>query len=270
MWRERAEYVARRLKEYLWREERGACFDRDKTGAFTETLIHNNLRCMYHGVFSADMAARFVREHLLDPEEFYTPFPLPSIAANDPSFRDLGENNWSGQPQSLTYQRALFALEKYGYLSLAEDFAKKYLRVMKEYKLFVQQFDPFLAKPTMASHDGYGPAVLNVLAFTSHFYGVFKRRESMVWTGSEGEYSFEQRIGERRYLLAAEKGQMAGFLNGEELFRVRTGVRVVTDEAGRVLSLIGVEGGEVRLTKNGHTMFEGALSKDGAVQLAAQ
>ena len=51
---------------------------------------------------------------------------------------------------------------------------------------------------------------------------------------------------------------------------MRTGVRVVTDEAGRVLSLIGMEGGEVRLTKNGHTMFEGTLSKDGAVQLAAQ
>ena len=63
---------------------------------------------------------------------------------------------------------------------------------------------------------------------------------------------------------------MAGFLNGEELFRVQTGVRVVTDETGRVLSLIGMEGGEVRLTKNGHTLFEGTLSKDGAVQLAAQ
>ena len=221
---------------------------------------------MYHGAFSADMAARFVREHLIDPEEFYTPFPLPSIAANDPAFRNLGENNWSGQPQSLTYQRALFALERYGYYALAADLAEKYLRVMKEYKLFVQQFDPFLAKPTMASHDGYGPAVLNVLAFTSHFYGVFMRRKKLVWTGREGTYSFEQRMGERRYRLEAEKGQMTGFLDGKELFRVRTGVRVVTDADGRVLSLIGVEGGDVRMTKNGHTMFEGTLSKDGAVQ----
>ena len=56
------------------------------------------------------------------------------------------------------------------------------------------------------------------------------------------------------------------FLDGKELFRVRTGVRVVTDKDGRVLSLIGVEGGDVRMTKNGHTMFEGELTKDGAVQ----
>ena len=138
---------------------------------------------------------------------------------------------------------------------------------MKEYKLFVQQFDPFLAKPTMASHDGYGPAVLNVLAFTSHFYGVFKRRNSMVWTGSEGEYSFEQRVGGRRYLLVAKERQMAGFLDGEEIFRTRTGVRVITDEAGRVLSLVGLDGGDVRLTKNGHTVFAGELTKDGAVQI---
>ena len=65
----------------------------------------------------------------------------------------------------------------------------------------------------------------------------------------------------------AKKGQTAGFLDGEEIFRTRTGVRVITDEAGRVLSLVGLDGGDVRLTKNGHTMFAGELTKDGAVQI---
>ena len=61
------------------------------------------------------MANRFVKEHLLNPEEFWTPFPLPSVAVNDPAFRNAPENNWSGQPEGLTYQRAILALERYGY-----------------------------------------------------------------------------------------------------------------------------------------------------------
>ena len=30
---------------------------------FMDTLIHNNLRAMYHGLFDSEMALRFVREH---------------------------------------------------------------------------------------------------------------------------------------------------------------------------------------------------------------
>lgn len=70
-------------------------------------LVHNNLRCMYWGSFSQEMADRFVREHLLNPCGFWTPFPLPSVAADDPLFRNAPENNWSGQSEGLTYQRSL-------------------------------------------------------------------------------------------------------------------------------------------------------------------
>lgn len=70
-------------------------------------LVHNNLRCMYWGSFSQEMADRFVREHLLNPCGFWKPFPLPSVAADDPLFRNAPENNWSGQSEGLTYQRSL-------------------------------------------------------------------------------------------------------------------------------------------------------------------
>ena len=47
--------------------------------------------------------------------EFWTPTPLPSIAASDPRFENKEGNNWSGPPEGLTYQRAIRALESYGH-----------------------------------------------------------------------------------------------------------------------------------------------------------
>lgn len=94
---------------------RHACFDRDTAGRVLPELIQNNLRCMWHGCFTQEMADAFIHDHLLNLAEFWTPLPLPSIAVNEPLFRNASGNNCSGQPQGLTYQRAFAAVENYGY-----------------------------------------------------------------------------------------------------------------------------------------------------------
>lgn len=86
------------LKNYLWDEEKKAFYDKDKENKTMPILLHNNLRCMYFGSFDQDMADKFVRVHFLNPSEFRTPMPLPSMAANDPMFKNEEGNNWSGQP----------------------------------------------------------------------------------------------------------------------------------------------------------------------------
>ena len=49
-WKARAASVATSLKRVLWHEERGACYDRDATGKIVDVLMHNNIRCMWHGM----------------------------------------------------------------------------------------------------------------------------------------------------------------------------------------------------------------------------
>ncbi|MBU6327844.1 MAG: hypothetical protein KGQ89_09455, partial [Verrucomicrobia bacterium] len=106
-WRSKALEVQKKLKEYLWIPERHACFDRDKNNAVMDVLCHNNLRCMYFGSFDQQMAEEFIKYHLMNPKEFWTPLPLPSIAANDPAFKNIPGNNWSGKSQGLTFQRSI-------------------------------------------------------------------------------------------------------------------------------------------------------------------
>jgi len=79
----------------------------DLAASFEMFQGYCNLRCMWYGVFTQEMADAFIKHHLLNPEEFWTPVPLVSIAAGEPLFRSNDRNDWSGQPQGLTYQRAI-------------------------------------------------------------------------------------------------------------------------------------------------------------------
>ena len=79
-WRQKAQDVRDTIRRMLWSAEKSACFDLDCDGNRMNVLLHNNLRCMYYGSFSQQMADDFIRVHLLNPDEFWTAVPLPSIA----------------------------------------------------------------------------------------------------------------------------------------------------------------------------------------------
>ena len=61
-WTARMAETAAILKRRLWRESHGACFDRERdgNGSYVTTLVHNNLRAMWHGIFDQHMADTFV------------------------------------------------------------------------------------------------------------------------------------------------------------------------------------------------------------------
>ena len=240
-WLNRAAQTKKTLNSYLWREEKGALYDRDCDNLFLDTLIHNNLRVMYHGAYEANKAVRFVNEHLLNENEFFTPMPLTSVAANDPLFISDPDNNWSGQPEGLTYQRSVRALENYGFSYLVPVFGHKLCDAlaMNDPVLFTQQFDPFTCVPqaARASKNGdYGPTALAFLNFTTHMYGVEYRRDRLIWSslGDSGGCEYTQRIGNNAYTIKNDGTKASGEINGRTVFTVPCGHRVVTDLKGTV------------------------------------
>ncbi len=243
MWRKKAEEVREKITSYLWRDDRGACYDRDCDNRFLDTLIHNNLRAMYHGAFSQAMAGRFVCEHLLNPAEFWTPMPLPSIAANDPLFDGAADNNWSGQPQGLTYQRAIRALENYGFTSLIPRLGRKLCEAVGVHGhdcRFTQQFDPFTMAPVDCSFgDGcYGPSILAFLEYTNRMYGVKLHRDRVIWStvADDWESEYTQVWGANTFTLQNGRDKCEAFVNGKKAWECMRGTRTVTDLSGAVLS----------------------------------
>ena len=257
-WDELAFRTAGALRRGLWDERRGACYDRDKNGKTVDILCHNTLRCMYWGSVSHAMAERFVKEHLLNPREFWTPFPLPSVAACDPAFRNAPENNWSGQPEGLTYQRAILALENYGYHAVVTRLGEKLLRAVAENGFrFTQQFDPFTGKPSLVhavSHqpvtegsgepiqDAYGPTMLSCLEYIAHRYGIHPHL-GQIWfsLGSGESYQYDAAFYGRRYAIRSDGKQAEVTVDGRALGFFSCGRRIITDAQGQILNSVRIE-----------------------------
>ena len=257
-WRCAAEAVAQVIREKLWDDARGACFDKDRYGNVIDVLCHNTLRCMFWGSIAPDMAGRFVQEHLLNPDEFWTPLPLPSVAADDPLFRNAPENNWSGQCEGLTYQRAIAALERYGYEPVVTALGRRLMQaVIDGGYLFTQQYDPFTGAPSRVSpvtkapmapgdtnpcQDAYGPTLLAVLEYIAHIYGVHMHfGEWWFSLGSGVAYTYEQQWGERTFAIESDGRRARVLIDGREALTSPCGVRLITTAEGQLLRTRTIE-----------------------------
>jgi hypothetical protein len=245
-WRREADEVRSRLIERLWIPERHACFDLDRMGRRLPELVHNNLRCMWYGIFTQEMADAFIKHHLLNPEEFWTPVPLVSIARNEPLYENAKVNNWSGQPQGLTYQRAIGALERYGHHAEVILIGQRLLPVLiRNGCTFPQQLDAVTGAPSGPKPDGYGPMILAALEYLSRMHGIHLavEHERVWWSGLNDDgkdFAHTQARGDMRYELAVADGWMRGTVNGKQVFSCTEGVRIVTDERGAVMEVIGI------------------------------
>jgi hypothetical protein len=204
------------------------------------------LRCMHYGVFDQEMADEFIRRHLFNPEEFFTPVPLPSIAANDPLFRNIADNNWSGQAQGLTWQRAIRALENYGRYSELTMLGRKYLKVLKTAGVLTQQFDPFDAENPAKDNkqrDGYGSTILGFMEYVSRFFGIHLEQVQVYWSGlaDSGSVEYIQQFGDRTFTLRNDGSVFTGAVNGKGKFTCSCGVRIHTDMEGNPVQIIGLD-----------------------------
>ena len=261
VWEQKARMVAETMRGLLWDRKRGALYDRDREGKTVDILCHNTLRCMYWGSISQRMADRFVKEHLLNPSEFWTPFPLPSVAANDPAFRNAPENNWSGQPEGLTYQRAILALERYGYSRIVTRLGQKLIdAVDRNGCRFTQQYDPFTGKASlvrMSDHqpvdensgepvqDAYGPTMLACLEYIAHHYGIHPHL-GQVWfsLGSGAAYEYEAVFYDHHSVIRSDGQTVEIRIDSKILGRWECGRRIVTDEDGLFLWAEPIEDAE--------------------------
>ena len=175
-------------------------------------------------------------------------------------FRNAPENNWSGQCEGLTYQRAIIALERYGYEPLVTKLGRKLLdAIIRGGYVFTQQFDPFTGEPSrvgMVSHevlsrdsdepfqDSYGPTLLAALEYIAHIWGIALVGDE-VWfsLGSGLSYTYAQRFGDDVYEIKSDGRSGAIYKNRIAVGSEPCGIRLVTNRDGKILRTVKIEEG---------------------------
>ena len=95
--------------ESLWDEETGLYLNRrTDTGQFEHRLSPFHFHVLFSRKVDDRKKHRIIREHLLNEQEFWTNYPLPSISKSDPSY--IKQTYWQGRvwaPMNYLVFRAL-------------------------------------------------------------------------------------------------------------------------------------------------------------------
>jgi hypothetical protein len=124
--------ISSRINARLWDENRGIYADRlwdEGGGRFSSRKTPMMFYLMAAGVASPEQARRLVKEHLLNPKEFWGPYVLPTVSRDDPTYPE--QYYWRGAiwpPMNyFTYE----GLKRYGFDEEAAELVRKTYEMVK-------------------------------------------------------------------------------------------------------------------------------------------
>lgn len=107
----------------LWNEKEGIYENLLWNGEFSSRLSPTCFYPLFAGVASARQAERLLKEHLLNPKEFWGTYVIPSISRSDPAFSD--QFYWRGSIWGLTNYMVYQGLKRYKFDITSFQFAQK-------------------------------------------------------------------------------------------------------------------------------------------------
>jgi len=128
-WKEQAERLSRTLNELLWDETDGFYYDRTLDGERIRLKASSGFLPLFAGAADERQAARVV-DHLRSPEEFWTVFPVPSVARNEDCYElDM----WRGPTWLHIDLLIVEGLKRYGFREPARALSAKALSAVEHW-----------------------------------------------------------------------------------------------------------------------------------------
>jgi putative isomerase len=124
----------RQTLDTLWSPEAGIFLNKDlRTGEFANRLSPTNFYPLLAHAATPMQAETMVNRHLLNPREFWGEWVIPSIARDDPAFKD--QNYWRGRIWGPMNYLVYLGLENYDLANVRAEFAdKSYALFLKEWR----------------------------------------------------------------------------------------------------------------------------------------
>ena len=127
--RERAEHYRASLVS-LWDEKTGMFLNKDlHTGQLSPRTSPTNFYPLLARAATPQQARRMIQEHLLNPQEFWGEWVIPSTPRNDPAFK--GQNYWRGRIWGPMNYLVYLGLRNYDQAQVREELGRKSLELFK-------------------------------------------------------------------------------------------------------------------------------------------
>ena len=158
-WERSAAEIKAKIFEYCYDEKDAFFYDVDRSGNKrkykSSTIFHLFMERVLDKEDDKEIIDRIYREHIKNPNEFWTPFPFPSMAVNDPSVKNhVKFNSWGYYTQGLIVLRCSRWMDHYGYTEDYDYILGKWLDAWTsgyENVKFAQEIDPISGEPTKSS-----------------------------------------------------------------------------------------------------------------------
>jgi hypothetical protein len=125
--RERAKFYRASLAT-LWDEKTGIFLNRDlHTGELSPRISPTNFYPLLARAATPQQAQRMIRDHLLNPQEFWGTWVIPSTPQNDPAFQD--QDYWRGRIWGPMNFLVYLGLRNYDQPEVRQELAKKSLQL---------------------------------------------------------------------------------------------------------------------------------------------
>ncbi len=118
------------MQQKLWNEKDGIYENLSWDGKFSKRLSPTNFYPLLAGVATPEQARRMVKEHLLNPKEFWGKYVIPTISRDDATFAD--QFYWRGDIWGPTNYLVYEGLNRYGLDDVALQFAQKSYELFQE------------------------------------------------------------------------------------------------------------------------------------------
>ena len=169
-WEESALEIKRKLFEHCFDEKDAFFYDVDRNGNKrrykSSTIFHLFMEGVLDKETDKKLIDRIYNEHIKNPDEFWTEYPFPSMAINDPSAKNHDDFNcWGYYTQGLIVLRCSRWMDRYGYSEDFDYILKKWVESWTEHYdriKFAQEIDPITGIPTNSS-EWYSSCMLNYI-----------------------------------------------------------------------------------------------------------
>jgi hypothetical protein len=248
-WSQSADAIRAAILARLYVPEDGAFYDLDPADQFVRVRSDVISRvCGEHVIDQATFDHVWDRQ-LGNPMAFWAPFPLPSIALDDPGFvRPIPGNSWGGASQALTALRAPRWMEHYGRTAELAQLMTHWCEAIQDDPSMRQQIDPLTGKFTQEDSPGYSPCALLMVDFTARLFGVQETGDELHWNVRPEHPAMQDASftlttdGKRVATIRYAKGMAELTVDARLVARVSGGGgRLITDAAGAPKAVLGTE-----------------------------